>query len=182
MKIVNIFADFLYSVKFCNNEEDEFQRLFELWQDVEFLEKFFEENKNDLQNGFYGSISVDEAVIRTKNEATRLEKKLLKIFKQKKAGEKISLDEMFQPLDYTQCIEDTLSKTKVKGNLNKSWLRIYAIKVDRNYYIVTGGAIKLTAKMAEREHTANELKKLDKCRDFLKELGIFDAQGLLVEL
>lgn len=60
-----------------------------------------------------------------------------------------------------------------------SWLRIYAIRIDPNVYIVTGGAIKLTAKMQDREHTQIELEKLNKCRNFLIDNGVFDQDSFL---
>jgi hypothetical protein len=44
-------------------------------------------------------------------------------------------------------------------------------------YIITGGAIKLTATMQEREHTLMELAKLNKVRDYLISIGIFDYNG-----
>ena len=43
-----------------------------------------------------------------------------------------------------------------------SWLRIYAIRIEPNVYIVTGGAIKLTA-----------------CRDFLKRNEVFDQDSFV---
>ena len=48
-----------------------------------------------------------------------------------------------------------------------------------NVYIVTGGAIKLTATMQEREHTQKELDKLNACRDFLKANGVFDQDSFI---
>lgn len=33
-----------------------------------------------------------------------------------------------------------------------SWLRLYAIKLEPGCYIITGGAIKLTRTMEERQH------------------------------
>lgn len=60
-----------------------------------------------------------------------------------------------------------------------SWLRIYAIRIEPNVYIVTGGAIKLTATMQEREHTKRELDKLNTCRDFLKQNGVFDQDSFI---
>lgn len=60
-----------------------------------------------------------------------------------------------------------------------SWLRIYAIRVEPNVYIITGGAIKLTAKMQDREHTQRELDKLNACRDFLRINGIFDQDSFI---
>jgi len=62
-----------------------------------------------------------------------------------------------------------------------SWLRIYAIRLEPNVYVVTGGAIKLSRKMQEREHTALELQKLNRCKAFLKANDIFD-QDSFVEL
>jgi len=84
MEIVIIFVNFLYSIKYSESEYDEFVRLFELWQDVEYLENFFQKNIQDLQSGFYGNISVEEAVIQTKSEAKRLEKKINRNFKKNK--------------------------------------------------------------------------------------------------
>ncbi len=48
---------------------------------------------------------------------------------------------------------------------------------DSGRYIITGGAIKLTATMQEREHTLEELHKLNKVRDYLLSQGIFDYNG-----
>lgn len=58
-----------------------------------------------------------------------------------------------------------------------SWLRIYAIKLDSNVYVVTGGAIKLTQKM-DRPHLMAELKKQERCKKWLKEQGVYDQDGL----
>lgn len=60
-----------------------------------------------------------------------------------------------------------------------SWLRIYAIKLARGIYIVTGGAIKLTATMQEREYTAKELDKIEKVRNFLLAENIIDDDSFI---
>ena len=49
-------------------------------------------------------------------------------------------------------------------------------------YVVTGGAIKLTHKMEVREHTKGELQKMERCRNYLLDLGVFDVDGLIEEL
>ena len=46
-------------------------------------------------------------------------------------------------------------------------------------YIITGGAIKLTATMQEREHTLRELYRLNNVRDFLIDKGIIDSEGFV---
>lgn len=74
-----------------------------------------------------------------------------------------------------------LSREKAKGkrqSSHNSWLRIYAIKLDKGIYLITGGAIKLTHLMSEREHTLNELKKMEMVRNYLLDSGIVDADGI----
>ena len=45
-------------------------------------------------------------------------------------------------------------------------------------YLITGGAIKLTATMSERPHTLAELAQLEKVRNKLIDLGVYDIEGL----
>jgi hypothetical protein len=56
-------------------------------------------------------------------------------------------------------------------------LRIYAIKIEPGVYLVTGGAIKLTATMVERSHTLAELAKMERVRNYLLDNGVFDLDG-----
>ena len=83
--------------------------------------------------------------------------------------------------DYLEAI---LMLQKEKARLKRkyghsSWLRLYAIKLIQGNYIITGGAIKLTATMQEREHTRQELVKIDKVRRYLLEEGIIDDEGFI---
>ena len=74
-----------------------------------------------------------------------------------------------------------LSREKAKGKRtsgHSSWLRLYAIKLEDGIYLITGGAIKLTYYMPERQHTLFELERLEKVRNYLLENGITDADGL----
>ena len=76
--------------------------------------------------------------------------------------------------------EVSLGKEKAKGARNfrhDSWLRLYAIRFQQNSYLVTGGAIKLTRTMQEREHTLEELHKLENVRNFLISEGAYDIDG-----
>jgi hypothetical protein len=63
-----------------------------------------------------------------------------------------------------------LAKQKSK----RRWLRLYAIRVDKGTFVITGGAIKLTHYMDERHHTRKELLKLELCSNYLKSQGVFD--------
>ena len=46
-------------------------------------------------------------------------------------------------------------------------------------YIITGGAIKLTATMQERQHTLSELQKMEQVRNFLISEGIIDNESFI---
>ena len=178
MKLVSIFGENLFAIKYESEEKDEFARLFELWQDAEYLEQFFDTHKADLQNGFWGDISVEGAIFETYDYAENLEQRLLKLSKQSTNVLLDGLDELFKPLHNSQSRIFTLNKSKAK----ETWLRIYALRVDTNVYIITGGAIKLTLKMNERTHTIRELQKIESCRTFLLSQGIIDTDGVIEEI
>lgn len=63
------------------------------------------------------------------------------------------------------------------GIKHASWLRIFAIKLEPGIYVITGGAIKLTRAMQEREHTLRELAKMEKVRSHLLTNNIVDKDS-----
>ncbi|HEY6907602.1 MAG TPA: hypothetical protein VI230_09030 [Ignavibacteriaceae bacterium] len=179
MEIVRIFElehQGLYAIKYENEDSDEFSRLFDLWQDIQYLEDFFETNKDDLVKSFYSYISIEKAVLQTRDDAKELQKIILGV--KNDGNKKLFLDDYFKPLDNITYKPDELQKSKAYGILEKSWIRLYAIKLDENYYLITGGSIKLTKKMSVRIHTQKELEKLNRCHAFLKENGIIDVDGI----
>lgn len=181
MNFVPIFVDDnqgLYSFIHNHQTIDEFERLFDLWQEVEFLEDFFNSNIADLQSGFYGSITVEDAVLRTIDETKILRDEILNISKLVENRVYNSLDDLFIPLHQFEKSGIDLVKHKAYGLKNKTWIRLYALKLESNYYIITGGCIKLTDSMKERPHTNDELLKLDSSRAYLLSQGIIDKEGL----
>lgn len=71
-----------------------------------------------------------------------------------------------------------------KGKIKKNRLRFYAIKLDANCFVITGGAIKMSQKMQDHPDTNNELIKLKKARAYLNINGVFDEDSfyeLLIE-
>lgn len=93
------------------------------------------------------------------------------------------LDRLFRPLSNNQTSDRLLGKEKarLKERINNhaSWLRIYALKLTSGIYIITGGAIKLTATMQERQHTLIELQKMEHVRNFLINENIIDNDGFI---
>jgi hypothetical protein len=64
---------------------------------------------------------------------------------------------------------DDFEKNKVKGLNNPNWLRIYAIRLDTNLFVISGGAIKLTPTMNDRTHLLMELEKLNITQKYLRD-------------
>jgi hypothetical protein len=181
MKFVHIFGDedcFL-SVKGDHEVYSEFDKIFKHWTDIEYLHNFFTDNKKDLSDPIWEGITIAQAIIETRNETFKFLQHLKRISK-KPSGERILLLlRLFYPLSNGSVINHLLEKKKAYGNRPKSWLRIYAIRAGDEMYIITGGAIKLTRTMNEREHTKGELGKLEKCRNFLLSEGIVDDDGVI---
>lgn len=174
IEIVTIFAfretNRLLAFKFDDEEEDEFEKAFNNWQNPEYLEDFFEKNKKDLQSGFFGTITVEEAIQTTLSESADFENELYNLCQ----GAKLNLNNIvFKPLDnYATTLQ--LQQSKAYGPNYKSWLRIYAIRLGSTVFLITGSAIKLTQHISDREHTENELKKLKTAAEFLKNHGILN--------
>lgn len=91
-----------------------------------------------------------------------------------------NLEEIFRPLENGRSSEMLLGKEKARlrnTQRHASWLRIYAIKLDPGIYIITGGAIKLTRTMQEREHTLVELARMEKVRRHLLDNDVVDMDS-----
>lgn len=193
MKISCIFEKYLYAsvyprdykavwtpemCEYFDEEEvliNEMRRLFELWTNPYYLMNYFKNNESFLESHYWRSknFSIEDLSKITKEKAIQFEDFLFKNAK--------LLDCCFQPLNDNHTKIQNISESKYK----KSWLRIYAIKVDANKYLITGGAIKLTKKMRDHPETEKELLKLEKNRIFLQSNGVFDSESyedLLYEL
>ncbi len=159
----------LWAVMYDGDSENILEKTFEQWNDYEWLSDFFSRHFEDLTSYFHIT-DIDRAVFDTVDDANELECLILDI------DPEANLDEFFRPLENTRLSEVLLGREKAKGRYrtHASWLRLYAIRLESGRYIITGGAIKLTASMQEREHTLQELNKLNKVRDFLISLGLFD--------
>jgi hypothetical protein len=177
-----IIENSLYSIKYNVNEEDEFKRIFNNWSDIEYLDIFFENNISDLQQEFYDNITIEEAISRTLDEAEELEYQLKRIAKEGKYNDLDNLQGFFKPLNNNELQTYPIpeyQESKLKGYYPKSWLRIYAIRIEPNVFVITGGAIKLTPTMNTREHLLLELEKLNTVKQFLIDKG-FDGDESII--
>jgi hypothetical protein len=127
-------------------------------------------HEQDLVKDFYGYCTVSQAVSITMSEADAFEKRLLSVAKGQDFEKR--LGDIFKPLDKIARIKFVNEKSKAYGTGAKSWLRIYAVRLNYNFFVISGSAIKLTETMNEREHLKEELDKLNVLVRFLKELNI----------
>jgi hypothetical protein len=160
MKFIPIFEPYLFSIS-LNNKIDELSLFIDFLTDTILLENYFNENKQVLD--FY-NLTKEEAILQTSDLAEELYYKLEK--------NKENLDRLFQPL---RILDGgiTLQKMKLKSN----WIRIYGIKLESKYFVITGGAIKQSQIMQDHYETVVQLNRLKMVKAYLEEQGILDIDG-----
>lgn len=165
----------LWAVRYDGESDNVLYSLFDQWNDVAWLRSFFKAHSADLER-YFKITCINEAIRRTIDDSERLEAIIMDI------SPDANLDLIFRPLSNSRIAECLLGKEKarLKDLVGRaSWLRIYAIKLAKGIYVVTGGAIKLTATMQEREHTALELERIEKVRNFLLDENIIDDDSFI---
>ncbi len=162
MRIVSIFADKLFAFHYDNEEENELTRLLELWRDTLYIDEFLTENEADIPN----NENIDELPYKIIDFADEIDDTLSELANDSSS----SLEEFFKPLNNQEYKVVELSRQKGR----EKYLRLYALKIYDNCFVITGGAIKFTHLMEDRKHTNDELLKINKCKEYLKNNGVFD--------
>lgn len=165
----------LWAVRYDGEADNALYTLFEQWNDVMWLRSFFKANINDLSS-YFKITDVNEAIYHTIEDSERLQCLIMDI------SPDADLNILFRPLENSRTGEMLLGKEKARlrdTNRHPSWLRIYALRLSDGIYIITGGAIKLTATMQERAHTLAELGKMEKVRRFLLDEQIVDDESFI---
>lgn len=165
----------LWAVRFEGEKDNELYKVLNNWADMVWLYDFFKENIDDL-SAYFNITDIKVAVNDTIEDSERLRYIIMDI------SPDTDLSRIFRPLNNNEASDVMLQKEKARLKReygHSSWLRLYAIKLIQGNYIITGGAIKLTATMQEREHTRQELVKIDKVRRYLLEENIIDDEGFI---
>lgn len=155
-----VVEDALYAIKWKGEGGDALDIFLQKMRDPEYLNDYFSENQHNLN--YYRQIkSVKDAAIKTVEEVTYLVEELIEyaeLGRQYRSQTHLSL--IFQPLDDRIGVLE-FGSSKAKGHRYYSpWLRLYAVKLDKNKYIITGGGIKLVHKMEDDPLLRIELQKL----------------------
>lgn len=167
--------DRLWATRYEGCSDNALDALFDQWNDVAWLREFFKANLDDLIS-YFKITDVNDAIYDTIEDSERLQCLIMDI------SPEADLDKLFRPLENSRFTDILLGKEKARLKdtaRHASWLRIYAIKLEPGIYVITGGAIKLTRTMQEREHTLQELGKMEKVRNFLLEQGIVDREAFI---
>ena len=174
MKFEELINGKLWAVREDDAESHELEILLDHWNDVTWLRDFFINNIDDINAHYH--VSIEDAIWDTIEDSEELENLLMDL------GESDDLDKLFRPLNNNETAESILQKDKARiatRPRHSSWLRIYAIRLSTGAYTVTGGAIKLTFRMEDREHTRHELTKIERVKNFLLSEHIIDDDSFI---
>lgn len=185
MEFITIFDHKLYSFKDENTDEtgvsyeSEWDKVTSKWENFSYVRKFFEQNGNLLSSPYFKEfrITKEQARMQVVSEAADIKNVLRKACKSNQKGK--TLDDFFKPLDNNKTLHSNVSLTKGKSTLRKKprLLRVYAVRIAANVYVLTGGAIKLVLEMKSQNDTWTEKLKMDRVRSFIQNTGTVDEDG-----
>lgn len=174
LKLISIFANHIWSIKYSPKEKDVYTLLFNKWQDIVYVNDYFDMNwdlvsKSDIWKNYTKA----ELISIVRDEAKFMESYFINLFYNVKKGNRPDFDKLFTSLGSEDSQLYKLFKCKAYGSSRKpAILRFYAIQVETNAYVITGGGIKLTKTMNECKHLNKELKHLNKVQKWLKDEGV----------
>lgn len=180
MEITAIYPPYIYSIHYDDAETNEFDRLFQQWNDMGYVIQFFSTYQEFLKSPIWQSISEPEdAANQVLQEAADLEDLFDELFDNTIKGEEMDFDSHFHYLEGKYKYEIERPPMKSYGTNRPSLLRIYAIKMNSNTYLITGGGIKLAERIQDspdlKDHVFNNI---DRVRQFLTANGIIDSEDM----
>lgn len=180
MSIEEIYPPYVYSIHYDGNDYNEFDRLFCQWNDVSYIFSFMEENLSYLKADVWSRVPAPEDATRqVLEEAETLEKLFEQLYQNTTEGIIPDFDSHFQYLDGKYKYELVQPPMKSYGPNSPSLLRMYAIKMEDNVYLITGGGIKLADTIQNspglKDHV---LQNIDRVKRYLKEEGIIDSEDM----
>jgi hypothetical protein len=180
LEIVSIYPPYIYSVRYDRWDENEFDRLFQLWNDVGAVAQFIRDNSHWLKTPFWlDKIEPEDATRQVLDEAESLETLFDVLNENTSKGQKPDFDSHFQYLDGKYKFVLEWQPMKSYGTSRPSLLRIYAIKMAANTYLITGGGIKLADTIQNSPDLKDHIiQDIDVVRTYLKENGIMDSDDM----
>lgn len=181
-------SEYVYAVVFDDAEDNIYEIIQERWHDAAFLRNFFHDPKNKEDLAIFWGQPIDNKLIRVAiNDSIDDADYIDSIIDTENIDDLI---QFFHLLDNreSELTGPPLKKEKGHGehkHNHNSWMRLYAIRISDDaddlqsskIYIITGGAIKLTQEMKDRDHTKAELEIINNVCNFLQSKGVTDIDG-----
>lgn len=166
MKIVSIFgSENLYAVHYEGDSSHVFDMLIDNWTDPMFVDSFLTKNKKDLPK--------DKSIKALRDQIGRDIELIENKFNEISDNKIQSVDQFFKPLDKNdyRIVNMQLQKGR------KNYFRIYAIRIDDDCYVITGGTLKFLHLMKDAKYTQDEKTRLDTCKFYLQRQSVVDAES-----
>lgn len=142
---------------------------------------FFRENDSYLKNDFwwkYG-LNPETAAASVIEDVCELEKYITCLCDHSKLGKHPDLDDYFKFLDGQYAYELECIPMKGYGSCSPTFVRVYALKIQKNVYVIVYGGLKLAKKIEESPVLKdNVIRRIDAARGLLRGIGISDAEDL----
>ena len=159
MEIVEIIPPYLYSVKYDDEQLDEYHRMFRDWHEVGYLAEFFRLNADYLH--------------------TALERHLNQLAENADNGETPDFESYFHPLDGKYVYEWRLIPMKGYGMGKPTFIRLYAIRLETNCFLLVYGGLKLADTIQNSPVLNKEVfKRIDQTLAYMKREGITEQEDL----
>lgn len=181
MEIIDIYPPYLYAVQYDGESRNEFHRLFHEWNDKEFLLSFFREHIDFLDKDIWVDLenNPEKAAFSVAFDANRLEHFLEELADNAGKGIEPDFDNYFQPLDGKYLYSMEKIPVKGYGKNNHTFIRLYAIKIEQNCYLIVYGGLKLAKTIQESPVLKDHVfAKIDWVLQYLKREGIVDNEDL----
>ena len=182
MDIIEIITNRIYSIKYDEEDTAEYYRLFNKeWTDVESLLDFFQSHLEFTENEFWGFLGNDPeiAAARVLKDAHMLEPHLRDLAKNSNNGEHPDLDNYFKPLNGKYAYDIEHIPMKGYGVLESTFLRLYAIRIEVNCYLIVYGGIKLNSSIQNSPDLQDKVfNRIDRVKQYLVDEIIIDKDDI----
>ena len=180
-KIETIYDKHLYSIRYEGDELSVLDRLLDEWTDVDKAVDFMKRHENYLKSAFWSPYieCPEDAARKVLREAETYSEFFDNLDENLHNGSKPDFDSFFRELGGKYNLQYTYVPMKSYGMEEPSFLRIYAIKIESNCYLIVDGGIKLTKKIQDSPELKDHVfKNIDKVIDYLQKTGIIDGEDL----
>ena len=160
-------------------DDNEFEKVFKLWESPSYLRKFFADSINFFEQDYWEDITEDEFVQDVTKSLNRIRKEFINLFNDNK------LHTVVEPLAPEE--EDLRLHQSIRVKIKQGWIhkrlafRFYAIEIEEEKcYLITGAAIKIHKDMLKAPNTTIEKRKMEFALEELVTNGI-DTKELFLD-